>query len=193
MRNMRKVPKSAGLIIILISVCIFGGLLYLVISYDQARPHYFHHHRRGIATSLYNQIMELDLVNDYPATPERVMDINNKIFLLLHGNMLMDDRLIESLLVQQRHLYTDEILENLDFDTQYEHWIEMFNSFREYGTTVFEISMDSPVRHPLNNNMLTVEVTKFTNNLGNLRWIYALERADEYSPYKIANWVNTGS
>lgn len=58
----------------------------------------------------YPTIAGLDLKVDYPATPEAVIDINNKLMLVMYNGGINDSEIALSIL-KQRELFADELLE----------------------------------------------------------------------------------
>lgn len=187
-----KVKNKRNLIIGLLVIVIGAVAITSIIVYALRirQPEYFHPWRRNLATKLYNEVMDLDLENDYPKTASDVMEVNNVINQLIYGDMLLNNELLGGLLKVQRGLYAEELLESISYDEQYENLVAGLEKYRDLGTRCFEISQETPQRSVDDENTTLINVVWKTNNMGNMAWLYTLIENDK-GQYKILRFEIT--
>ena len=185
----KKQNNGAAIVTIAAGFIIIAGIIIGSMVYDGSRPKYFNNIKKPIAEKLYSMIINRDYDNDYPQTPEEVMVINNNIFRLVYGDMLLSAELLESVLTAQRRLYTDALLNQNTFDAQLDMLIETFEQFRSSGSFCVQVKMEPPVASSGDPNLVSIKITQLTNNLGDFHWLYYLERESETAPYKISGWT----
>lgn len=181
-KKKRTLITAVGILVIIIGAAAIAYLFFY--SYGNREPEYFVSNKKNKATKLYNEIMESDLLNNYPETAAGVMDLNNKINLLIYGNMLLNDELLDELLEKQRMLFSESLTNSISFEEQYENLVSGLEKYKELKTKCYDIVQESPQRHPDDENLTIIKAVWETDKMGEVIWEYILEE-NEDKQYKI--------
>ncbi len=194
---MKKDPtgKIFGAVIAVLITMILAGLIMLfVLTKDDTKEQLqnINQAKSSTALKLYDKIVNTDLQAEYPTTPEDVMAFYCDTISLLYGNLIYDQAMIKDVIVQQRMLLSDTLLDMNTEDSQ----IEFLNKAIEiiYGKNVYSISLEQkpPLYDDLDPKKCAIRVIHFFSNSPNEYMLYYLEKTVN-GRWKIINWEPTDS
>ncbi len=184
----KKTKISVSIVVIIIGLfSIIALVLYSISIYNQ-KPNYYTPEKANKGEKIYSELSEIDFVNDYPQSPEEIVELNNKIMLFLYGNILADTRKISEVLEFQRNLFSTELNELNTLENQIENTNETFGIFLEKGVYVIDITQGSIKYTSQNDYSCSVTVDFYFNKLENIKKQYHLVKED--GRWKINNWSN---
>lgn len=137
----------------------------------------------------YEQILEISDEN-YPKTPDEVMQIYADTYKLLYGNKIEDNIVIKPILKKQRVLFSKNLLDKNPFDKQLENIIKNMDNLKMQEVYMIGIHLKPVIYDSENANKAYIRVFNQDNYFKNYYYIYYLER-DENSKWKITAWYNT--
>jgi len=176
MKTRKKQSRAIGIAIIIAGVLIIAALIYFL-SINQG-PQYFVYYKKNQATKLYDEIMAYDYSN--LNTPESILDVNNKISLLLYGDMLTNDELLPGILQKQRLLYDDALLEINSFEDQLSALTKGLKEYKANKTVCYDVSVTRPPTLSQDyDNIYIATIEWQTNNMGKINWEYALIKKED--------------
>ncbi len=172
-----------------IIICILILVIYKYNYYNtNDNNSFFKENKQKTAQKLYNNISSLDFKKEYPISPENVMKVQCDILMLLYGNMIQDDTLYSEILKIQRNLFSNELLENNSFESQYSKFKEEIKNLDNNKIFCISIDYKPAVYNQYNNKYATVEVDQVYSILGKIKTSYNLEKKDIDNKWKIASW-----
>ena len=193
MKNKRNV--TAGIIILFLGILVLGGIIFYAARITANTPRYFVTSKESVASALYDDLTSTDLDVAYPDSPEAVMDMYNKTVLLLYGDMIIDESIRQNVLSIQRQLYSNTILENNTFETQYENLVSFTNELHTLKAVTTQLERQDtffdPEKKLAEQGQCIVSVKQYITTLGIAYWNYYLDKID--GQWKITTWVMTDS
>lgn len=137
---------------------------------------------------LYDNIMDMDEDHNYPQTPEEVMEKKANILMLMYGDFIVDELLFEDIIIQQRLLFGEGILQLNTFEEQYDSFIFFLEILREEDIRAVNIEVLPIIYRPNMENIAVARVRQSLRNLGEINWVYYLERSTIDNKWKIISW-----
>jgi len=107
-----------ALLIVLAGAIILVSLgMYSYFSYKNT-PVYFNSAKAEQAKRLYSKAMDVSLDQNYPKTPDEVMDYYLIMSRLIYSDMIVEQSLFGEIITQMRKLYGPELLEENSYESQ---------------------------------------------------------------------------
>lgn len=178
-----------GFAIGFIGIVILWGIFSYASSITATLPKDFVSSKKTAAQKLYDNLNNIDFVNDYPSTPEEVMDVYCDTVFMLYGNMIENDDIFTEILGIQRQLYSDELLEKNPFETQYNSFIESKDKIYSHNATTAQMDHDNTFYSKKDENSCIIQVKQHVNKIGVVHWNYYLNKID--NKWKINTWEMT--
>ncbi len=193
-----KANKSTGkmlgsIIFILVVVFMLIGGIFLKIRAvgDAVAETRFKEGKEAEATVLYDKIVDYDYVNDYPKTPEEVMDIYLKTVRMLYGDMIVSEELYSEILSKQRLLLDEEILSLTTEEKQMERLLISLDLLKQQGVFALSLEQKAPVYNEDDKRYCVVRVTQFNSSSTNSYRNFYLSQNNAEGKWKIINWEAT--
>lgn len=184
----KKANTGAAVLIIIFGVFILGTVIFYAYNIHKNSKEYFVPIRKNIAEKYYNEVIQYDFESSYPESAEEVMELTNKVSLLLYGDMLLDEELIEGILVQQRYMYSNQLLSTTTFEEQYNNLLTGLNKYKELGTVIHSIEKESTKYDHYDEASAVIRVVQHTN-MGDLVWEYYLVKEEGTDNFKINKFI----
>ena len=138
---------------------------------------------------LLNEVLAIDLEEDYPQTPEEVMRLFGDTFRLLYGWDRNDRYTISRVLEVQRGLYAQAMLDLNPFTQQLATLLALLDVQYEMGLQIIGISIGSPVFHRFSpDDRCVVTMIKFANSGQSFQYSHQLFRHPESGRWQIGSW-----
>ena len=190
MRRQRKIVRKNSLlflIILLAGILAIGGILAYGAHVSANSPQHFVHERRHTADRLYRETVGMDIYENYPQTPWKLMEIYAASFFLLHGNFILDEGIFMEVIEFQRQLFTQELRDRNPSHLQLANHLANLEIFRE-ADAVLRPSTVENVRHDFydQRTALAYVIHPFMTH-ENLYRVYHLEM-DENDMWRINTW-----
>ena len=186
----KKVNIWVSILVILLGFGIIGGFIFYAFQRNADVVQNFVRQHRSSGQLLYDEVFSFDLAEDYPQTPEEIMQLYSAITLLLYGGMIINDDLYVDILQQLRGILSNDLIEHIPLEIQLAHLQESLSVLGEVGALprrpqVLHIRRETEDR-------ALAHVRQFIMYYEHVYWIYLLER-DENEHWKIMSWVRTDS
>lgn len=188
---MKKPKKIINKIVIISIILIFvGALIYAKIPENTNQ---FHYNRADKGRILYKDVMDMNAEYKYPKTPEEVMGKKANTLMLMYGDFVVDESLYTDIITQQRLLFSDELLQLNPFDEQIENFINFLEILRDEDEEIRVVNIEVlPIIYPPNTqNIAVARVSQSYRNLGQINWVYYLERSTVDDKWRITGWYLT--
>ena len=141
-----------------------------------------------VPLATHMEILAMDFVNNYPQNPHSLITENNKIIQSLYGGAIEPES-IEAVLIQQRILFSDEILEKNSLGSQLENTIREIVLLEDNGQFITSIDIESVMYDIDDRKIATVTTNQNTTTGHTIHTEYWLAlRAERW---KILGWQNT--
>ncbi len=158
-------------------VMVFVGIRFRTTNVNDITPEKF----------VDGNLLEYDYANQYPATPDKVIELNNQIVGYMYsGKASMEE--VATLIEGQRNLFSDELLSLNPVDEQVAIAQLQVEEFSRMGLKVIDFKTDGVDHDDERNDLCTVNVTQFVSNNQRNVLTYTLKRID--SRWKIHSWIN---
>lgn len=176
---------------------IFGFIAIAIIalistySYNKSRKYLygdFNSDKKVEAEKYYKDIMALQTEEDYPKTPEEVIQLYNYGYKLIYGNMINNEELINNVVHQQRKLFTEELLQSAgSLEEQLERLKGFLDSLDEKGFYIIAIEQKPAIYDRSGGNTCYIRVSMTGNDFSEIYMNYYLLK-DENGLWKIQAW-----
>lgn len=167
-----------GIVVIIIGLGLIIALLIFAIINSGDEQQTFVSTRENQARKLYDTIINIDFDNNYPNSPEEITDIYNDTSLMLYGDMIIDEDIRKNVLVVQRRLLSDAMLEANPLDIQYENLIKATNELYDKDVRAMTFDRGKPFYVASNEDLCTIPVRQEFTNSDDINWTYYLKRID---------------
>jgi len=183
--------KTAGILIIILGVVLLTSIIGFAYFTYLNTPVYFDPHRRSVATRLYDSVMNTDLLNDYPRTPQEVMRYKMDITRLIYSGMIIDESLYPILVSQMRHLFGAELIMLNPFEEQLAVVTDAVNIFAAQG--IFQTGWEQmePLFNAADPTVSYIRATQSFNTGETFFWMYHLERTIPGNQWRITRFERT--
>lgn len=180
--------KSANSLIAVLLALIFASIIVIVIlvsiKNSSESDNYFYPKKKAAAVSLYNTIMELS-EETYPQTPDEVVSTYFAGYHLLYGDMIKDESIVTDILIQQRMLLSDDIINSTDIETQKSNLEASLKDLKKNGVNVTFIETKPAIYDNMEN--ACIRVVESWSSLENVTFNYYLKK-DSSGKWKITRW-----
>lgn len=163
----------------------FGVVLFYYTDYKMSE------NRVEKSTTEFDAILAYPLDDQYPDTPKRVIAFNNRILAYMYGNeeFMINDQ-IRPLLLQQRKLFDDELLNINPIDVQVEKARTEINGYKTAGVKIIDSASMDPepvyIDDEEQENLTKIKVLFYTNAANDLYFEYGLRKTN--MKWKILGW-----
>lgn len=141
-------------------------------------------------SSRYETIMSYDYVNNYPTTPNKVMDNYCYIMSYLYSDEIKEEE-IPSVVEKSRELIHFRTLENTSLEEQVQAVKEERATIERTGSFVTNVTHSNVLIDQQFANYADCQVTEYTQSDNNLLGDYVLQM-DDYK-WKIYSWTLKGT
>ncbi len=138
---------------------------------------------------LYLEVINADLSNNYPKTPEEVVKFYNDTFQLLYGNEITDEKMIKNIISQQRMLYTEDLKSINNLDEQFENFKSSKKTIDSKNIIITGTNQSEPTINK--DGICEINVVRYTNQDENLYYKFYLSKNKDTGIWKIARWETT--
>lgn len=149
-----------------IAILIIGVIIAIsVISYKNASETLygdFTIEKKGMAEILYSDIRKFDESEEYPKTPDEVLEIYNECYRLLYGDMINNEEIISEILHIQRKLCSDEFVQMNIYEEQLVNLKEDIKNLKEKEVCVIDVS-SKPAIYDKKHDSCFIKVTVSTD------------------------------
>lgn len=142
------------------------------------------------ASSKYTTIMSFDFENNYPTTPNKVMDNYCYIIAYLYSDEILDSE-IPDVVRKSRELMHYKTIENTSEEQQIQSVLNERDIIRSTGSFVTNVSHSNVSIDTDFPNYADVAITEYTQSDNNLMGDYTLQM-DDYK-WKIYSWTLRGT
>ncbi|MCL2852380.1 MAG: hypothetical protein FWE20_05000 [Defluviitaleaceae bacterium] len=189
----KKKKKSSGaLVLIILLVCLAIGVTTVFILAMPSQPNPADVIADHAAIDLYellDEVLAVDLDEDYPQTPEEVMRLFSHTFRLIHGWDRNDQYVISRVLEVQRGLFAQALLDLNPFHQQLSLILIALDELYDRDLEIVGVYQGSPVFHRFSpNDRTSVTVILHVSNGQNFQYIYQLFREAESGRWQIGMW-----
>ena len=183
--------KSKTKLVLVVAFCVLGAFLIVFFSAKGRRfsSSDFVSNQANIAAKLYTKIVDADLEDNYPLTPESVIDMNNDIVYMSYGQMILNEDLLKDILLVQRNLFSRELLEGEEnsFERQFQRLKDSLDELAAQNVTCIGMERVESI-YSDDNRSVTISVRQFLNANEIAQWYYLLIR-DSDGRWKIQGWT----
>ena len=146
---MKRKRKNLGLFIAIAVIGALGiGAIFAYGAYVTANTHQpFVWERRHNALRMYREMTEMDIAQNHPQSPARLMEIYNDTFFFLHGDFILDEDVFMEVIEFQRVLFSEELLANTTARQQFDNLMRNLDTIRADGSIIFRRSQVENIRH----------------------------------------------
>lgn len=184
----RKNSKTIGILTITAVLIV----LFLIFAYYfftvKTTAVYFNPSKKTYAEKLYKEVVERDLVNDYPKSPEEVMEYNISIIRLMYGDMIADESIYEEVISRQRMLFSEELIKNNPVETQTEVIKTAVATLKEQNISAYNFTLLPTAFNPEDKTKCYIRVQQEMNNGQKFYWEYSLAKNPVSGNWQIVRW-----
>jgi hypothetical protein len=179
-----------GFLIGFLGAIIIAGLFFYASTLAVNRPTGFNPEQKVAALQIYDRLNAIDFANDYPDSPEAVMDAYADTVVLLYGEMIEDDALYADVIALQRQLFSEDLLAENTAEAQLDAFIKAKEKLVQAGAYTVSVEHDNTDYYQDGERYMSViEVTQYVKKMGMANWRYYLEDVD--GRWKITSWAMT--
>lgn len=185
--------KRKGKVIIALlavaAVAVVGVMAYMYLDTRiKIEPRQFVKEKETVAKKLYDKIM-IDLEENYPTSPEGVMDLFNDAFYLMYSKSIVNDGTLLEVMSKQRELYSEE-LKSLNPETlQFSNLKSSLEELYDGNNICLSVERKGTV-YGEKPGECVVQVMIYYNTLGSLYRNYYLIQ-DDAGCWKVNAWQMT--
>lgn len=176
-----------GVLVILVGISAVIAILITSFGKTDKEKLLFNSKRQSIAEELYKEIKSFKGDTDYPKSPEDVIELYNKGFYLLYGNMTDDEDVIAEVIHQQRKLFSNEIINMNSFEEQLDNFKLSMEKIEKEKIYTIGVENKSAIYDRNDSDMCYVGVVQHGSDFTSFYWNYYLKR-DEKGQWKIYSW-----
>lgn len=188
---MKKNSNSTAILIIIVGAIILVSIIGFALFTHLNTHIYFDPQRRAVATRLFESVMNTDLANNYPRTPEEVMTYYFDLSRLIYSGMIVDRDLYPKIITQMRHLFGPELIELNSFEDQLESVMDVVDRFASYG--IFKTGWEQlpPIFDVNDPTVCYIRAKQIFNTNETFFWEFRLERIIPQNEWRIIRFDNT--
>ena len=171
-----------------ILVVSFGAYGYF--SYKNT-PVYFNSAKAEQAKRLYSKAMDINLDQNYPKTPDEVMELYLIMSRLIYSDMIVEPSLYGEIITQMRKLYGPEMLKENPYETQLETVEQAVLTLKEQKINQSGYERLPTLFNPLAPDLCHVRANQTYSNSEVFYWEFQLERVPPENNWKIIRFEMT--
>ncbi|MDR1532751.1 MAG: hypothetical protein LBS62_11335 [Clostridiales bacterium] len=182
---------AAAVIITVLGLLVLGGVIYYSVLKTNSTPKYFKSDKAAAAEKLYDKIMGYDFENHYPPAPEDVMDAYNDIFLILYGDMIIDDQILRQMVDKQRELYSDELTAAQTAEEQVANLKGNLAELENLGVYCTRVEKKATLSDANDKDSCVVRAILYFKGAEVMYRNYYLAFDNDDKRWKVSNWAQT--
>lgn len=183
----KKGNNIIGILVIILAVCVVIGMVLIGTKKDQTSlGKYFNNVDKVVGSELYESLLNLSEAN-YPNTPEEIVKIYTNGYRLLYGDKIKDLSIVNTILKQQRLLFSDEILSKNTLEQQEKEVLKNIENLKQQKNKIIGITIEKGKIGEDNEAKVVVNVQD--NILQEYTYTYLLKK-DEQEKWKIFSFEN---
>lgn len=194
--NTKSFNNLVGVLIGIIIISIVIGVLITGESSDNSES-YFNKTSATSSELILEELLQISEEN-YPKTPEEVIDTYITAYKLLYGEKILDEKtkeiinpdIVQIILSAQRYLLSDELKELNPLETQVQNVIFNISSIIDEDARIIDNSYSPAIYSSFNPKLATVRVSHIGNGFTQYFQEYELEK-DFEDKWRITRWYNT--
>ena len=186
--NNKKGNNIIGMLFIVLVLFIIGAFLAISFLKSEGTSKYFYKEDSVGAQNLYNNIMSISEEN-YPKTPEEVVNKYTEAYKLLYGNKIKDLTIVPNILDKQRILLFEDLLASNPFEEQVNEVLYSIENLKNNKVKITSVEIKSASYDQMDNTLAYVKVDKIDSLFQKYYYIYHLKL--ENDKWKITGWYNT--
>ncbi len=139
----------------------------------------------GLVSQSVSDVINFDITNNYPKTPEEIISFNNKVITALYdGTITSED--IPKVIEKHRTIYSKELLELNPLDVHVENVINQIVKYQDVGLYVTSFEVEKPIYDQENPLQCYIAVIQKTNLDTNTQVDYYLVQENGF--WKLLAW-----
>lgn len=183
-----KKAKRGNFIILMFVIAIVVFASIYVDLYNKSKQGGFNNSKKTAAEILYDEIINYDLLNEYPKTPSEVVEIYCKTVRFLYGNMTADQELMYNVINVQRALLDDEILNLTGIEKQLDAFLLNLEKLKELNVICVGFEQKPPIYDEKDTKSCIINVTQLNSGASNSVKDYYLSKNNDSNQWKITKW-----
>ena len=146
---MKKKRKNVGLfiLILLLGIGAIAGILAYGAYVTANTPQPFVWERRHNAERMYQETVGLNLEEDYPQNPARLMELYSTSVFFLYGNFILCEDIFMEVIEFQRALFSQELLATTTAQQQFNNLMRNLDNIQEESELILRRSVIENIRH----------------------------------------------
>ena len=173
-------------------VCLGIGLtgLFIMVMPSQPSPDAILAEHAAINLyELLDEVLDIDLEENYPDTPEGVMQLFNDTFRILYGWDRNDVYTISRVLEIQRELYVQALQDLNPFPQQLSRLLFALDEQYNMGLEIIGIYQGAPVFNRFSPDRCVITVIRYANNGQSFHYDVHLFQHPESGRWEIGIWM----
>lgn len=139
-------------------------------------------------TVAYDEIMTLDLAENYPGNPQLVAEQYSKIYSFVYGDYIANEDILKEMITRERAFYSKELLEANTEEEQYESLLVMLNDAKAAGYYFIDYEVQNVVYDEQVAALCQAEVLMYASTGRNVVINYLIERDPDSKKWLIQSW-----
>jgi len=190
----KKKSKFTGALVLIIFLLCLGiglSLVFIFATQPASRPDEVIAEFASInLDNLLDELLELDLDENYPESPEDIIRLFNRTFWFLY-NWDRDDIYTLSLVLDvQRGLYSQALLDLNPFTQQLANLVFSLEQLYDLNLELVGISQTPPVPDRFNpHDRLAISTVRYSSNGQNFRYDFHMFKHPQTQRWEIGLWV----
>ena len=187
MKN-RKTKLIIGVLLAILGISISVSFIVISLVQNNKYADFFNPKTKKEAIILYDKLISIS-EEEYPKTPEEVISLYLDGYKLLYGDMILNQSVVSNVLVFQRKLLSEKILNNNTLEAQLEKIKKDLDFLTKNKFKITSIKIGEFILDKKDFNKGSFLVTKRGNDLEEYKYMYYLEK-NNANQWKIYSWQN---
>ncbi|MBR1442647.1 MAG: hypothetical protein IJ583_03850 [Firmicutes bacterium] len=187
-----KSQVGSNIIAFLVMLVGIGLIITFIVLSSKNNEEMFISEKIPEGKQLYERLMELSNEN-YPETPEETVKMFGNAYMLLYGNFLKDESHYNEILMQQRLLYDNELLDLNSLEMQEIMLKDAIDTLKKDKFYIVNFETLPAVYSLKNNQEARVRVKMNGSDFSDIYWNYYLKKDENSGKWKITAWKQATS
>lgn len=165
-KNSNSATKLIALLLLILGISLILGLVFVSLNQKESLSYYFTKETNNSSEKIYNNLLNLTEEN-YPDTPEKVVEIYTDSYKLLYGGRIKEEylnELIPIILEKQRILFSNELVNSNPVEQQIQFVKENVEFFQKEKLKIVSININPPIYDQNDNNLVYFNITMQDNS-----------------------------
>ena len=187
---MKRKNRLAFVLILILGIASIASILLYGAHVAANTPQIFVRERRGTGERFYRETLGLNLDEEYPRTPQRLMDLYNTTTLFLYGNIILDPDMFMRVIEFQRQLFSEELRSITTAQRQFDNMMHNKETLGEAGIRVSDATVEDIRYDFVDQRVAAVHVHRRLFSYDDMYRIYYLI-LDDSDRWRIHSWEVT--